>query len=68
MFITARFIIGFAGMFSIVAAASLIGGTEIRSSTFVLLTKRCEELAHPKERPVVGCLFTGFYDLGNLEW
>lgn len=55
-------------MFSIVAAASLIGGTEIRSSTFVLLTKRCEELAHPKERPVVGCLFTGFYDLGNLEW
>ena len=36
--------------------------------TCVLVINLCEELSHPKERAVIGCLFSISYDLGKLKW
>ena len=35
--------------------------------TCVLVINLCEELSHPKERAVMGCLFNASYDLGELK-
>ncbi|KAF8133845.1 general substrate transporter [Boletus edulis] len=49
MFVVARFILGFASAFCVVAASSLMG-----------------ELSHPKERAIMGGLFSASRDIGAV--
>ena len=35
--------------------------------TRALVINLCEELSHPKERAVMGCLFNTSFDLGKLK-
>ena len=37
-------------------------------STCVLVINLCEELSHPKERAVMGSLFSASFNIGKLKW
>lgn len=67
MFVTGRFILGFANIFCLVASSSLIGGKILSFELCPLVVELCTELSHPKERVVIGCLFNSSWDLGKSK-
>lgn len=67
MFVVARFILGVANVFCVVAASSLIGGRALVNSIWIWFTELCKELSHPKERAVLSSLFNISYALGKLK-